>query len=179
MHHHLIQPCYAAKRVQARCQSLAYGHTMLLTLQISCPRNFSCYVAAVYTPSCTFMPMIMQLLFADLFRLRGSWASSRVPGGGLPGSFSSLRNAAMTCWPEGPLTTPMRTLLRSRLGSSAALGAADSDCVRLPVCVLRRRCVFSPCQTRARHQHTQHRSHVWLTPSSSHVHATCADMRCQ
>ena len=71
-----------------------------------------------------------------------------MPGGGLPGSLSSLRNAAITCWPEGPLTTPMRTLLRSRLGSSAALGAADSDCVRLPVRVLRRRCVFSPCQTR-------------------------------
>ncbi|KAA6423437.1 MAG: hypothetical protein FRX49_06498 [Trebouxia sp. A1-2] len=72
------------------------------------------------------------LLLADLLRLRGSWASSRVPGGGLPGSLSSLRSAAITCWPEGPLTTPMRTLLPSRLGSSAALGAADSDCVRLP-----------------------------------------------
>ena len=94
---------------------------------------------------------VMHLLFAHLLRLLGSWASSRVPGGGLPGSLSSLRNAAITCWPEGPLTTPIRTLLRSRLGSSATLGAADSDCVRLPVRVLRRRCVFSPCQTRDGH----------------------------
>ncbi len=94
---------------------------------------------------------VMHLLFAHLLRLLGSWASSRVPGGGLPGSLSSLRNAAITCWPEGPLTTPIRTLLRSRLGSSATVGAADSDCVRLPVRVLRRRCVFSPCQTRDGH----------------------------
>lgn len=48
---------YEAQWEQGRCQSLAYGHTMLLTLQISSPRNLSLYVAAVYTPSCTFMSM--------------------------------------------------------------------------------------------------------------------------
>ena len=57
---------YEAQWEQGRCQSLAYGHTMLLTLQISSPRNLSLYVAAVYTPSCTFMSMnvtLIQLLY--------------------------------------------------------------------------------------------------------------------
>lgn len=84
-----------------------------------------------------------------LLRLLGSWASRRVPGGGRPGNPSSLHNAAITCCPDRPLTTPMRTRLRSPLldGSSETEGAGPevSGWVRLPVRVLRRLCVLSPC----------------------------------